>query len=52
VTKSTAFSDATTTQCGKIDTPITRFATKGVWNVSVSYLSNSTTAQASGSIDL
>lgn len=40
-TKSTAFRDASTTQCGAIDTFRQKFSTSGQWLVSVEYTSDS-----------
>ena len=52
VTSSNAFSDASTTQCGANDTPLTAFSTKGTWNVVVEYTSKTTTLSTKGELSL
>lgn len=39
-TTSQAFKDATTTQCGANDTPISKFPVKGEWNLTVTFTSS------------
>lgn len=43
---SDAFKDATTTQCGAIDIPLSEFSTKGNWNLKVSYSSGSSNGES------
>jgi LAS superfamily LD-carboxypeptidase LdcB len=52
VTKSTAFADVSTTQCGANDTPVSKFGTSGIWKLSVVYSSSTTTAQATGTVSI
>lgn len=44
---STAFKDATTTQCGNMTIPRSDFSSAGDWRVTVSYASSSMTGQSS-----
>jgi hypothetical protein len=51
VTKtSTAFKDATTTQCGAIDIARSEFSTAGTWNLTLVYSSPTSTGQATSEV--
>lgn len=47
---SNSFSDATTTQCGAIDVPLSNFSGKGTWHLRLTY--NSSTASGSVTQDV
>ncbi|MDB5175748.1 MAG: hypothetical protein JWM81_606 [Candidatus Saccharibacteria bacterium] len=53
VTKtSTAFKDATTTQCGAIDIARSEFSTAGTWNLTLVYSSPTSTGQATSEVKI
>lgn len=47
-----AFKDATTTQCGALDTPRSQFPSTGTWNVTLVYTSSSATGQQTATLKL
>lgn len=48
----TAFKDATTTQCGALDTPRSQFNSNGTWNTTVVYTSSKANGQQTTSLKL
>lgn len=52
VVTSTAFADATTTQCGVLDIASSEFPSTGTWQLSVSYTSGSFTGEAHEDVSL
>jgi cytoskeletal protein RodZ len=52
VVTSTAFADATTTQCGVLDIASSEFPSTGTWRLSVSYTSSSFTGEAHADVSI
>lgn len=51
-TRSPSFGDASTTQCGALNTPVGEFSAKGTWSFTITYTSTRNSASASGSVTI
>jgi hypothetical protein len=51
-TQSSSFGDASTTQCGVLNTPVSTFSAKGTWSFTLTYTSTRNSATATGTVTL
>ena len=51
-TQSQAFADATSTQCGALDTPRSKFSEAGMWTLELTYNSTTSKGSVSGTVEV